>query len=1172
MRSIHLLSLLVLAGGPAPVRSAEVALNEDHGYIPYLAPPSRPMPAGFAAAEFGTNGGVICGDVALIPKKNAWGGSYAVEAAFRWQNGSWQAGVPWLPADRWPGYVRHGFLVYLSTDPDTNHYVREFVDASTGEVKWTVDDWIGEADGFDVNEHAVVFRGHYDVVVHPLGGEPLTIPGSSSVRRILLDGRELAIFSQINWSVDQLKLERWSIDTGESLGSWTLNGSYKLFAFHDGKALVGKPRNHGRQVELLVPGEPEPRVLELPEAVQPGSRIVPTNEVPDPPPNARTPTGVWLNLAADGNARAPLLHCDLSGSEPSWSLGIDGIPVYNNGYRIVTRTGNGAPLFSDANPAVLPMAYLLPSRGRELSGVLPVKVRLDRPSAATVKVRVASRNGGTATPGADYTVFDQWISFPPGTMEAEGSLTLAEDFTPEPHETVLLEILGTENAHPPIEPKAVGVIEASGVQQQFVTYPEAPANPGTLSSSVTGGDGLGYRVLGEESLSIYDEIRNRIEVSDPLTGTVLEVVTLRLDSEALTPTGLYYNGVYAGDARYSVGGSLKLRATADGVACRYATSSPIPLEWRLSSRRDYPAFTFRLGNPVEGGAAGLVEFQACERTESPASARLKLTTPNFRDTEYYSNHPFSLVAPADITIPADGSVLPFDLPIQPWQWTSRSTPIRMLFRDASGLMVEDTYLEPAPGDYVPETTVIPLDPVLTAGRVGHFTRRGDSLWVAFPRAVNPVTRRKTGCVQELDATTHAVKRTIWAPVKLKHGGFGERLIDAGHELIILAHEYDDRSRARQTVCILDVATGTYRAVIPWTFWDTATIVFDDSYLVISSASDQDGRRKTAGGLTLYSRATYKPLGKVKFSGVGTGKGVALSGGVLWVGVPGAEWRPEGLPKRHAGQLFSGAVMRYGALPSLRNPRIFQSPDAGWAPHQFGSAILAADDGAVLVRATTRMYRIDASGQFPATRAPGSALMLPVGRISRSDGLRSDFYHSIFDERTGLRFADFEGNGPNALTHKDFLFSSWDMLFSVPYERCGSFELWQRYAPEIPGDTRPDIQRYVEEHLGSLPEVTVTPKYAGYRSKVIVAISTPLPPDVTMLVEYSIAGDPWQVAALRHGTGPVRNRKGEAIKNLPNQVETVDDLPARGIRFRARYDRTTAMSLGLLEYRHHYVKP
>ena len=72
-------------------------------------------------------------------------------------------------------------------------------------------------------------------------------------------------------------------------------------------------------------------------------------------------------------------------------------------------------------------------------------------------------------------------------------------------------------------------------------------------------------------------------------------------------------------------------------------------------------------------------------------------------------------------------------------------------------------------------------------------------------------------------------------------------------------------------------------------------VFDDDYLVLASASDQDGKRKTPGGLTLYSRATYKALGSVKFTGVGTGKGIALSGGALWVGVPGAEWRPPGLP-------------------------------------------------------------------------------------------------------------------------------------------------------------------------------------------------------------------------------------------------------------------------------------
>jgi hypothetical protein len=479
VRTSHLGLLLTLLGSLSSIWSAELPVGDDPGFIPYLAPPSRPMPAGFVAAEYGgTNGSVICGDVVLIPKKNAWGGAYAVEAAYHWQNGAWQTGAPWLPADRWPAYARHGFLIYSRTDPATSKSYREVIDSATGEVKWTIYDWSAEADGFDISEAALAVQDYQGITVYPLGGAPLTIP-ATSVRRILLSGRELAIFSQINWNEEQAKLERWNIDTGESLGNWTLTGDYKLFAFHGGKALVGRELHFGREVELLMPGNPSPRVLELPEGVQPGSRYNPTNEVPDPPANARTPTGVWLTLGTGWEERGRMLHCDLSGAEPAWSLGIDGEPVFNSGFQLVTKTGNGAPLLADANPATLPTAFLVSARGPERASALPVKVRLDRPSAATVKVRVATRNGGTATPGADYTVFDQWITFPPGAMEAETSVTLTEDFLPEPHETVPLEILSTENANPPADPRLVGVIEASGIQQSWVTYPDVPADPGT---------------------------------------------------------------------------------------------------------------------------------------------------------------------------------------------------------------------------------------------------------------------------------------------------------------------------------------------------------------------------------------------------------------------------------------------------------------------------------------------------------------------------------------------------------------------------------------------------------------------------------------------------------------------------------------------------------------------
>jgi hypothetical protein len=1172
------LSILV-----TPVRAAEVILEESPGFIPYLTEPAYNLPAGLRLETY-NNSGVICGNLLLIPRKTAWGSPYALEAAYRWEGGAWQAGAPWLPSDAWPAYVRHGFLGYLRTDPVTGSYSVDFLDAATGVLLWTTDSWLREPEFFDLNEHALAKpRREGGVEVLPRNGPPLVIPVERGLYQVMLDGREVAILSDSPWPQTTRRLERWNIDSGESLGFWILPPDTRCHGIHRGRAVIGEEVSpYSTQLALLRPGSNVSERIPLPEAAQPGSRIL-THDVNDRPnPEARTPTGLWVSISGEQQWKGALMHCDLSGEDgPAWSLGIDGDVIRYNGYRVLVTKGWDQPQsIADADPATLPTAFLIPSRSPEISGRLPVKARLDRPSATTVRVRVASRAGGTATPGADYTVFDQWITFPPGTIEAEAALTLTEDFLPEPHETLPLEITAVENANPPVQARVAAVIEASGVQQTLITYPDVPANPGNMSSeSVTGGDGLAYRVTGPEwpiphQPGVDPPPRNRIEVSDPLTGTVLETITIRLDPRVLPPANVWFGTHYISGMPYSAGGSLLLRPSADGVIARDQVS-PTPLEWKISARRTQPAFSIRIATAVQGGAAGLVRLTHLERGTADRTARLDVTDPGLRRVGYYSIYPYSPLTPAVITIPADGSPADFKLPINSWQRTSRDLILRLLIHDADGLLVEDAYMDPAPGDYVPASTTITLDPVLSAGGVGNYIRRGDSLWVSFPKAVNPATGR-AGCVQEIDAVTYAPKRIIWAPPGLKHRGFGARIIDAGRDLIVLAEYYDDRNRKlkiSRTICVIDLATGNYLALIPWKFYEDPSIVFDDTYLAIASHSYDDGRDRVAGGLSLYPRSTYKLAGSLKFVGRDTGRGIAIAGGSLWVGMPMTAYRPVGLPKNDPGQIGAGAVLRFAALPSLKSYQPVLSPAVRMDDDYFGRSLDVTEDGFLIVGAENGPFRIDPSGQLPAVPVSGARMLLPSAGFSRGNGLRTDYYHAIYDETTGLRLADFHDNGLNAIAGDFFLYSyPGEPPLAVRLDRCGSFELWQRFAADIPGDLRPDIQRYVEEHLGELPEITVTPKYGSTRSPMIIGISSVMPPDTTMLVEYSIAGGPWQFAAMRQGPGPVRDRKGTTTKDLPDQVETPESLPGVAVRYRARYDMTSAMPLSLQEYRHQYVKP
>jgi hypothetical protein len=1163
VRAPHLVPLLLLLGGLTSAWSAELPVGDDSGFIPYLAEPSRPAPPGLSMSNGDFLNGALCGPVALIPAKTSWGVPYGIEKAYRLENGAWQEGAPWLPADRWPTSIRNGYLLY-NYYKDSAYQV-DILASSTGQQLWSVRDLYLE--NFDVNEQTFVgTNGRISFTIYPRDGESLTIPSRGYyVPTLILDGDQLLVLSSDNLSEGEYWLERRSVATGEVLESWTLPTRSEVIAFHNGKILIGEADAqrslHPMLIRCGVQGR-EP--LEMPDAAQPGSRILLGAALERFNPSARTPTGVWLYQMGESDKPGALMHCDLTGDNPRWSLLINSGPMSYNGYQVLTRKAWNQPLqIADATPGTPPTASLLPSRSSEISGALPVKVRLDRTSASPVKVRVISKNGGSATPGADYAVYDQWITFPPGTVEAEGSLILKEDLTPEPHETIALEIAGVENGNLPLQTQQVAVIEGSGVQKWISADPApVPTNPyESLPSTLTGGDGLLYQSIGH----------NRLTVSDPLTGTLLETIELSIDSpriEAISMTG-----------DYGPSGSPGLVATPDGVTCRfggitsYGTST---VQWMISGKRTLPGWNLRIANAVEGGAPGLIEATACERTTAANTVKLVVSAARLENGTDGLHSEYSPLSPADLMIPADGTALRFALPINSDMMTSRGpVPIRLQFYDSAGFLTEQCLMEPAPSNFDPYRTQIPLDPVLAETGVGGFMRRGDSLWVCFPKATHPISSKTSGCVQELDAATYQVRRTIWAPTALKHRGFGERIIDAGPDIIIVATQYvDTPNRSTQitrSICVLDAVTGNTRAVIPWKYWANPSVAFDDNYVAFAAASDQDGARKTAGGLHLYSRATFKQVASTKLAGESGGSSMTFAGGALWLGVPNAEWRPPFLPKKDRGQPFAGAVIRFGSLPSLKTGQVFYSPAATWAPSQFGIGIDKAEDGGVIARAFNGVFHFDPV-TLESTPSPSSARLLPVRDFSRGEGLRADDYHAIYDEQTGFRLTDLASYGRSVINKDSFLYPAWQTILSVPFDRAGSFELWKRYAKELPGDTRPELQRYVEEQVGSVPVVTLTDDGIYHRGSPTIRISAPMPPDMTMLVETSVAGGPWEVIALRNGSGPVRDRFGMARKTTPNKNSTPYWIPLRGARFRARYDLTVNLPLSLLDYRHFYVKP
>jgi hypothetical protein len=84
----------------------------------------------------------------------------------------------------------------------------------------------------------------------------------------------------------------------------------------------------------------------------------------------------------------------------------------------------------------------------EGSGSRLITVQLSATSTATVTVNYATTTGGTASAGLDYTTAGATLTFSPGQISKTFSVSIADDTTVEPSETVNLALTSPVNATP----------------------------------------------------------------------------------------------------------------------------------------------------------------------------------------------------------------------------------------------------------------------------------------------------------------------------------------------------------------------------------------------------------------------------------------------------------------------------------------------------------------------------------------------------------------------------------------------------------------------------------------------------------------------------------------------------------------------------------------------------
>lgn len=1124
--------------------------------LPYLPGIPTPVP-------------MVSGNTCLFP---AGGGTTFLEV-FRYNGSQWTEIPNPFPVISWPTGNREGLLEFRSGV--AGNFSRTVIEADTGAVLWR-DIPFPEVRDFD-HSHYVSFSRD-SMTVYERNGVARTYPFDQEglIRSCRIQGGEVAYVADAPKGTSMLI--RRDLATGNYLEVKNLNRGtlgMTITGFHSGRILL--THDAFSRSSLYMPGSEVPIVPVLPPAYLPG---------PTPYTFAfgdlisLTPEGAWFHSGRAGVGRRTYLHLNLAVPGTPFfdrviaggsSLGGDGA------FGLVYRAESGESFEQAQGGAGIPPVITLgEGRAKESAGYLEIPVKLDRAAAQVVRVRLATLPLGTAT-SADYIAADSWVEIPAGQLEGTFKVTLLPDTLPEANESFGVELREATGGTFLPGTRTSGVIEASGVQRRLVEDLPVVAHLPSFPNQVTGGDGLLYRRTKDDG-GFYSA-----EVVDPATSAVLETLEL--------------HGYSPGGTLSYLDGSSGMETTADGARLNF-TEKAKWLAWDLSSRRSQAAVEMKVNPPTEGGLAGHLEFRTREASLLPVKISWEWSAP-LRSVGGQSSLGNPAYTPIDsIEVPADGSLVAKPVFMRSWWSTDRKLPVRLATKDATNRVIDIQVVEPVPGGFQPvRGTLLENDPSFPEN-TALLARNiiGDRLYVGAKHFAEPWLQK--GAVQVFDTATGRHLHTIMPPASLTHRGFGSMIVGDDKDLFILASADGGEPGKKtkfppRTLFVYSQATGQLRATIKGNLRNFAEeIHFSDNYLALLSPGYYGGRgqRNAAGGVQLYRRSDYKLAGKLKLPANGVRYPIALSEDALFLGVPISGYIPPGKKKRDMVEKV-GSVLVFPTLPKLKKALVIHSPAGVRGGGAFGSYLHLETGGDLIVSEpgrggdmTSLVHRIDLTGTRAAVSEPMVWGLFPRFGHYEADGVAADTTPRLYDVATrsplveiGMLDGGLLGSG-NVFIDQSHTFGP---LTRVPLQYSGNFDLWVRFGGQETaavadpsadgnGNGKPDIEDYIIAQTGGLPNVEARYDTAWYTDERLRTMSFKaagdLPPDATMLVEYSHHGGPWKLAAVKRGAGKLVNVEA-GVTDANGWTAPLEQLIINGhVEVRVSYSHSQAAALGKDEFR------
>lgn len=1126
------------------------------GNVPALVSPSRGLPAGFELYR-----GMISGDLALIRSQLPGPDGYQIETCYRFEGGQWITIANPLPFSRWPVATRDGLLAFRVPGTGNDGPTRTIVEANSGEVLWQGLPEV-QVEEFTRDYH-VAFTSA-GMVVRNRSGSSATYPypGLYQPYRACIHGNEIA---HVSYTPNGSLIVRQDLATGAVLNTWPQVSAGQFAGFHSGKVLLTRLYSTTDQVSVLVPGEALPVPVAFPGTYKPGGERLSPGLYWSGPEVSKTSEGVLIRVDS-----STLLHFNMSGTTVGCDRVVRGHEVISyDGSRLVVTEGNELPAYVDVASDAPPVISFGTARGRETAGHVDVEVCLDRPPLVPVRVRVATRAGGSAG-FQDYTATESWLEFPAGVSSGKFTFPVTPDHAIERHETVLVDIVAAEGAEYLPGTSTAAVIEASGVERTFVASPPVVVSwPFSAPKEVTGGDGLFYRLTG---LRTPDP---RVEVVEPATNAVIEIIPVSGERPGTTSTNY----------------DPYLEVTAAGARCLFRDSDDTHA-WDFRGQPSQPAVEVGICAPVEGGIDGYLELRQREASLSGQSiqwswsvARLPSLWPGAQSNPI--REPLG-----EAVLPADGSVLRIPVSARSLRSTERKMPLCLQIASPAGEVSQFHLVEPGSAAFqTPVGTTITGDPSIAPGwSPGPMAMIGDRMYLGRPMA-RDLQDNPRPCIEVHDSTTGQHLQTILAPATLTHEGFATAISGDDRDLFVYAEEWPDLPKLTpkilsryRTVLVLDRATGALKATLKGPYANFGQLIrFSDHYLAICAPSSIDTSirgSKTPGAVMLYRRSDYRLLGSMKLAGNGTGTSMVFIGDTLFLGMPGLPWinRGPNLPRPETWE-HAGGVYAFTSLPSLKKPKLFVSPTGPRQGAGFGLRMAATPEGDLLVsEGTTTVHRFDPVGSRPPTIEEQPQDKFPMFSYQELDGLRiGGSGDRLYDTTTRSPLVEFESIDGALLGHGVVFTRDWrspSSLMSVPRTCCGNYDLWagEELAGSDPADDgndngKPDLEDYILDQAGALP--TLESDFLAYHNqhrKVRFRVSQPLPPDVVMLVESSYAGGPWRIAALKRGASPIQNAHGWKADAQGWTVPTDDAVVPEAYELRTSFVHAQALVMGEGDFR------